>query len=284
MEEQSTLREKMFREMQIRNYSPRTIRNYLSSVSRISQHYKITPDRLTRDQIKNYIQARINAGSFSASSVNQLISALKILFVDVLQLKWDDISIKRARREKRIPVVFSKEEIERLINVTTNLKHKAILCVTYSAGLRKFELLNLRISDIDSDRMQIHIRSGKGKKARYSLLGNRTVEILRQYYHRYKPHDYLFPGQIHSKPLSERTVEVVFKQAMKRANITKPGYFHCLRHSFATHLLEQGTNLKIIQQLMGHKTLKTTSIYLHVTNSEIKKVMSPIDYVVTQEV
>jgi len=132
--------------------------------------------------------------------------------------------------------------------------------------------------------MQIHIRSGKGKKARYSLLGNRTVEILRQYYHRYKPHDYLFPGQIHSKPLSERTVEVVFKQAMKRANITKPGYFHCLRHSFATHLLEQGTNLKIIQQLMGHKTLKTTSIYLHVTNSEIKKVMSPIDYVVTQEV
>ena len=274
----------MFREMQIRNCSPRTIRNYLSSVSRISQHYKITPDRLTRDQIKNYIQARINAGSFSASSVNQLISALKILFVDVLQLKWDDISIKRARREKRIPVVFSKEEIERLINVTTNLKHKAILCVTYSAGLRKFELLNLRISDIDSDRMQIHIRSGKGKKARYSLLGNRTVEILRQYYHRYKPHDYLFPGQIHSKPLSERTVEVVFKQAMKRANITKPGYFHCLRHSFATHLLEQGTNLKIIQQLMGHKTLKTTSIYLHVTNSEIKKVMSPIDYVVTQEV
>ncbi|MEA3287603.1 MAG: site-specific integrase [Candidatus Marinimicrobia bacterium] len=284
MEEQITLREKMFREMQIRNYSPRTIRNYLSSISRISQHYNITPDKLTREQIKSYLQARINAGSFSASSVNQLISALKILFVDVLHLKWDIISVKRARREKRIPVVFSREEMERLISVTKNLKHKAILCVTYSAGLRKFELLNLRIGDIDSDRMQIHIRSGKGKKARYSLLGERTLDILREYYHKYKPHDYLFPGQIHSKPLSERTVEVVFKQAMKGAKITKPAYFHCLRHSFATHLLEQGANLKVIQQLMGHKALKTTSIYLHVTNSETRKVKSPIDYVVSQGV
>jgi len=117
MEEQITLREKMFREMQIRNYSPRTIRNYLSSISRISQHYNITPDMFTRDEIKTYIQARINAGSFSASSVNQLISALKILFVDVLHLKWESISIKRARREKRIPVVFSKKEIERLFIV-----------------------------------------------------------------------------------------------------------------------------------------------------------------------
>lgn len=272
----------MFREMQIRNYSPRTIRSYLSSISRISQHYKITPDKLTRDQIKSYLQARINAGSFSTSSVNQLISAYKILLVDVLNCKWEEISIKRPRTEKRIPVVFSKEEIERLLNVTKNLKHKSIFCVTYSAGLRKSEVLNLRIGDIDSDRMQILIRSGKGKKSRYSLLGKRTLDILRQYYQKYKPHDYLFPGQIHSKPLSERTVEVVFKQAMKRAKITKPGYFHCLRHSFATHLLEQGANLKAIQQLLGHKSLKTTSIYLHVAVCDVMMVKSPIDIAVSQ--
>jgi len=284
MEKQITLREQMFREMQIRNYSPKTIRNYLSSISKISQHYKITPDKLTQDQIKSYIQARINAGNFSASSVNQLISAYKILLVDVLNCKWEEISIKRPRREKRLPIVFSKEEIDRLLDVTKNLKHKAILCVTYSAGLRKSETLNLRIGDIDSDRMQILIRSGKGKKMRYSLLGERTLDILRQYFQRYKPHDYLFPGQIQSKPLSERTVEVVFKQAMKRANITKPAYFHCLRHSFATHLLEQGANLKAIQQLLGHKSLRTTSVYLHVAACDVMMVKSPIDFAISQGV
>jgi len=161
--------------MQIRNYSPRTINNYLASVARISLRYGISPDKLSVDQIKNYLQEKIDAGKFSPAAVNQLISALKILFVDVLGRKWEDFCLKRPRTEQRLPVVFSKEEIERLLDVTRNLKHKAIICVTYSAGLRKAELLNLRIGDIDSDRMQILIRSGKGKKTRYSLLGQRTL-------------------------------------------------------------------------------------------------------------
>jgi site-specific recombinase XerD len=263
--------------MQIRNYSPRTIRSYLTSIARISLRYGISPDKLSVDQIKTYLQERIDAGKFSPSAVNQLISALKILFVDVLGRKWEDFCIKQARREKRLPVVFSKEEIERLLDVTRNLKHKAIICVTYSAGLRKSEMLNLRIGDIDSDRMQILIRSGKGKKTRYSLLGQRTLDLLRDYWKKYRPHDFLFPGQIHSKPLSERTVEIVFKQAMKLAKINKPAYFHCLRHSFATHLLEQGVNLKVIQQLMGHTSLKTTAMYLHVATCDALLVKSPID-------
>ena len=175
------------------------------------------------------------------------------------------------------PVVFSKEEIERMLDVTRNLKHIAILCTTYSAGLRKSEVLNLRIGDIDSDRLQVLIRSGKGRKTRYSILGQRTLDLLRDYWKRYRPHDYLFPGQTHGKPLSERTVEVIFKQAMKQAKINEPAYFHCLRHSFATHLLEQGVNLKIIQQLMGHTSLKTTAMYLHVATCDALLVQSPID-------
>ncbi|TSA38662.1 MAG: hypothetical protein D4R64_02490, partial [Porphyromonadaceae bacterium] len=131
--------------MQIRNYSPRTIHSYLTSIARISLRYGISPDKLTVDQIKSYLQEKIDAGKFSPSAVNQLISALKILFVDVLGRKWEDFCIKQARREKRLPVVFSKEEIERLLDVTRNLKHKAIICMTYSAGLRKSEVLNLRI-------------------------------------------------------------------------------------------------------------------------------------------
>jgi site-specific recombinase XerD len=263
--------------MQIRNYSPRTINNYLASISRISAHYGISPGKLTVEQIKDYLQKRIDAGKFSPSAVNQLVSALKILLVDVLGRKWEEFCIKRPRHEKRLPVVFSKEEIERMLDVTRNLKHKAILCLTYSAGLRLSEVLNLRIGDIDSNRMQILIRSGKGKKTRYSLLGQRTLDLLRDYWKRYRPHDFLFPGQTHGKPLSERTVEVVFKQAMKLAKINKPAYFHCLRHSFATHLLEQGVNLKVIQQLMGHTSLKTTAIYLHVATCDTLLVKSPID-------
>jgi len=267
----------MFREMQIRNYSPRTIRTYLSSIARISIYYRVSPDQLSGAQIKDYLQNRIDTGKFSPAAVNQLISALKILFVDVLGRKWEDFCIKRARREKRLPVVFSKEEIERLLDVTWNLKHKAILCLTYSAGLRLSEVLNLRIGDIDSDRMQVLIRSGKGQKSRYSLLGQRTLDLLREYYRRYRPQGFLFPGQTKGKHLSERTVEVMFKMAMKRAKINKSAYFHCLRHSFATHLLEQGANLKVIQMLMGHNSLKSTAVYLHVATCDTLLVKSPID-------
>lgn len=267
----------MYREMQIRNYSPRTISCYLSSITRISVRYNTPPDKLSIEQIKTYIQERIDSGKFSVASVNQLISAMKLLIVDVLGRKWKEFHIKRPRREKRLPIVFSKEEIERLLEVTKNLKHKTILCLTYSAGLRLSEVRNLRISDIDSDRMQVLIRSGKGKKTRYSLLGKQTLQLLRDYYRRYQPQDYLFPGQIPTRPLSERTIQVIFKNSMKLAGIKKPGYFHCLRHTFATHLLEQGANLRIIQQLMGHTSLKTTSVYLHVATCETALVQSPID-------
>jgi site-specific recombinase XerD len=142
-----------------------------------------------------------------------------------------------------------------------NIKHQAILNITYSAGLRISEVTRLRVSDIDSGRMLIRINQGKGKKDRYTILANSTLDLLRRYYLKYRPKDVLFPGMDPDKPISVRTIQKVFKTAMKKAGIKKDAYFHCLRHSFATHLLEQGTNLRLIQQLMGHTTLKTTSIY-----------------------
>ncbi len=239
--------------------------------------FNASPEHINSEQVKNYLQHLSDTKQVSPSTINQVIGAYKILQVDILGKKWDSIRIKRARPEKRLPVVFSREEVAKIIYVTKNLKHRSIISMTYSAGLRLNEVRNLKLGDIDSDRMQVKISLGKGKKDRYSILAQSSLELLRQYYRKYHPKYYLFPGYDPDRPISERTIEVVFKNAMKKASVQKKGYFHCLRHSFATHLLEQGTNLRVIQQLMGHTTLKTTAIYLHVAMLDAQTVISPGD-------
>jgi len=262
--------------MQTRNYSSRSICTYIHLLGDLEKHFKCSVDEVSVDQVKEFLHCAITERNLSVSYVNQVISAVKILQEDVLGKEWGSIRIKRPRRIRKLPVVLSKEEVKSMIEKTKNLKHKAILAVIYSSGLRISELISLRPSDIDSDRKQIKVL-GKGKKYRYTLLSENILGMLRVYWRAYKPKQYLFEGQRIGQPISRVTVQAVFKKACKRSRINKPASVHSLRHSFATHLLESGTNLKIIQMLLGHSSLRTTSIYLHVTKFDPSAIRSPFD-------
>jgi integrase/recombinase XerD len=262
--------------MQIRNYSPRSIETYVHMLNSLEEYHKSSADEISINQVKDFLQYIIETKKVSVSYINQVISAVKILQQDVLGREWESIRIKRPRRVKMLPIVLSKEEVKSLIDTTRNLKHRAILAVIYSAGLRISELTNLRPSDIDSDRKQIKIL-GKGNKYRYTLLSENTLDMLRMYWRAYRPVRYLFEGQKKGQPVSTSTIQQVFKNACKKSGIIKQASVHSLRHSFATHLLETGVNLKIIQSLLGHSSLRTTSIYLHVTKFDPASIRSPFD-------
>lgn len=191
--------------------------------------------------------------------------------------------IPRAKKEKKLPVVLSPSEVKRIFNATVNIKHKAILMTIYGAGLRVSEAANLKISDIDSSNMQIHIRQGKGKKDRYCMLSPMILNILREYYKYYHPKEWLFQGSTPNKPISSRTIERVFEISKKKSGITKNATVHTLRHSFATHLLESGVDVYHIQQLMGHSSVKTTSIYIHLQRKDVLNIKSPLDTLMSVE-
>jgi integrase/recombinase XerD len=242
----------------------------------LEEYHNTSIDEISIDQVKDFLQYSIGTKSVSVSYINQVISAVKILQKDVLGKEWESIRIKRPRGIKNLPVVLSKEEVKSMIEITGNLKHRAILAVIYSAGLRISEAINLRPSDIDSDRKQIRIL-GKGNKYRYTLLSDNVLSILRMYWKAYRPIKYLFEGHIKGQPVSRSTIQIVFRKAIKKTGIKKQATVHSLRHSFATHLLENGVNLKIIQSLLGHSSLRTTSIYLHVTKFDPASIRSPFD-------
>lgn len=267
----------MYEEMRIRNYSPRTIRTYIVLVSSVSKHFGKSPEHINIAELKSYLFQRVEQDKLSVSTVNQTISAFKILFKDVLDRDWDPVKVKRPRRPKPLPVVFSKQELSLLLNGIKNRKHYCLIALAYAGGLRLSEVINLKFGDIDSDRMQLKVRGGKGYKDRYTLLPKVLLEKLREYYRYYRPKTYLFEGRVVGKAYSEKSAQNVLKQAMERARISKCGSFHTLRHSFATHLLEQGTNIRVIQELLGHRSLRTTSVYLHVSNFDPSQIKSPLD-------
>ena len=273
-----TLREKMLHEMQRRNYSPRTIRTYLSCLTSLSKHYNQSPDQISLDQVKTYLHDAVVNKGCSTVLVNQTISAIKILHQDILKKQWDSLSIVRPKKEKRLPVVLSANEVKAILNAPVNIKHKSILTLGYSAGLRIGEVINLKVEHIDSQRMQIRVVGGKGRKDRHTLLSSSTLELLRAYYKRYRPKQWLFEGQGSAMAqYSMTSIRNILKRARTKAGINKAVTYHTLRHCFATHLLEQGTSLHIIQRLLGHAHIGTTSTYLHVQQYSLEKVVSPMD-------
>jgi integrase/recombinase XerD len=270
--------EQLIYEMELRNYSSRTIRTYSALLSKVEKIFNLPLDNVSVHQFKEFLHYRITIEEISVAMVNQYISAFKILQVDVLKRDWEQIRIKRPRREKKLPVVLSIDEVEKLIAVTQNVKHKAILMLAYSSGLRRQELQLIKPSAIDSSRMQVHVVQGKGKKDRYTILSAKTLDILRLYYKYTRPSTFLFEAYgKKGKPLSDSTLACIVKKNASKAGIKKQVSFHTLRHCFATHLLEKGVNLRLIQQFMGHVSLKTTSGYLHLININPSSIVSPLD-------
>jgi len=274
----SMLIERMVREMQFRNYSEHTIGSYTASMSKVQNFYSLPVDKISVQQFKDFLHHRIMVDKISVSLINQSISAYKIMQVDILRRKWEPVRIKRPRREKKLPVVLSQGEIALMISLTRNIKHKALIALAYSSGLRRQETRTLKPGDIDSSGMRIHVVAGKGKKDRYTLLSKKSLELLRVYYKIEHPEKYLFePSGKKGKPLGDGTINNIAKIAASRAGIKKKISFHTLRHCFATHLLEQGVNLRLIQQFMGHSSIKTTAMYLHIANINPGSITSPLD-------
>ncbi|MCC5910029.1 MAG: site-specific integrase [Clostridiaceae bacterium] len=276
----SELRKNMERDLQIKGYSTSTQDAYLKYVQAYAKYFNKSPDQLGVEEIKEYLHYLITVKKVSHSYVKTVYSALKFFYEVTLQREWSMKEIPRSKKPKKLPVVLSKPELNDLFNAVTNLKHRAILVTIYAAGLRISEAVNLKVSDIDSKNMQIRVVQGKGQKDRYTLLSSKNVEILRDYWKYHHPTDWLFPGNSMDKPISTRTIQKVFKTAKNKAGIKKEATVHTLRHSFATHLVEAGTSIYHIQQLMGHTSPKTTSVYIHISRKDILQVRSPFDSMV----
>jgi len=260
-----------------KRYSPNTINTYSEALKSFLTfcNTKAIKD-ITNEDVILYNNDYILKHNLSSSYQNQIVNAIKLYFKIVKETAIDIDKIHRPKREKTLPNVLSKEEVLKIIDSTENLKHKTLLALIYSAGLRISEALNMRPKDIDSVRMLIHVKNAKGKKDRYTLLSEKVLQLLREYYTIYKPKDYLFEGQFGGM-YSSRSAQVILKQVAEKAGIKKTITLHTLRHSFATHLLESGTDLRYIQDLLGHSSPKTTMIYTHVTNDSLKKIKNPFD-------
>ena len=259
-----------------KRYSENTQRIYCNYFKDFSNHFiNENLEELNAEQINKYILNLIQLKNISISQQNQRINAIKFFYEKVLGKNKQYYDLHRPNKEQKLPKVLSKNEVKRILNSCGNIKHHCILMLIYSAGLRRSELIDLKVSDIDSERMLINIIGAKGKKDRVSLLSENVLQLLRRYYKAYKPKKYLFEGAKGDK-YSSTSVAKILKNAAQKAGIQKNITPHILRHSFATHLLEQGTDLRYIQELLGHNSSKTTEIYTHVSKKVIGNINNPI--------
>lgn len=260
----------------VKRYSPSTFKVYSHCFQYYLKHFSENIDALSEKDIENYL-LNVIVPKYGKSTQNQHINAIKFYYEQVLKLPRTKYIIERPRKDFKVPVVLDRFEAEALLNQLTNKKHFCIIALLYSCGLRIGELLNLKIQDIDSKRMLIQIKCSKGNKDRLIPLPKSILQLLREYYRIYQPKAYLFEG-VDGQKYSPSSVRKIIKRAAKKAKINKDLCAHTLRHSYATHLLESGTDLRLIQKLLGHSNIKTTEIYTHVSNSQLKKVTSPFDY------
>ena len=267
----------MDREIRIRGFSENTRRSYLGSMRSFVRHFMRAPDELGVEHVKAYQLYLTKERRVAWSTFNLQVCAIRFFYQRVLEVDWSVEQIPYQRTGKRLPVVLSKEEVVSLLGAVTNLKHRAILMTLYSAGLRSGEVVHLRIRDIDSARMMIRVEQGKGRRDRYVMLSTELLAVLRSYWLEQRPSGWLFPGRDPRRSLSRGSVEKIFAQARERAGIEKRITPHSLRHSFATHLLERGVNIRVIQRLLGHRSLRSTEIYTHVAETYVRDTQSPLD-------
>jgi integrase/recombinase XerD len=279
----TALRQKMIEDLQLRNYSTSTVESYVRHVAEFAKHFGQSPDRLGPEQVRQYQLYLIHQKQVSWSYFNQTVCALRFFYQITLGRRWMIEHLPYSKAEKRLPLVLSQAEVTAVLNAKTNLKHRAILSTIYAAGLRVSEVAHLRVADIDSKRELIRVQQGKGRKDRLVMLSPTLLNLLREYWTAYRPSLWLFPGDDQQLPISRLTIYRICQQAGKAAGISKHVTPHVLRHSFATHLLEAGTDLRTIQLLMGHCNLKTTALYLHVSTLALRSTASPLDLLPDQK-
>jgi site-specific recombinase XerD len=267
----------MLEELQRRNYSESTTVCYLRQITELARYFRRSPDQLGPEEIKQFQLYLVQEKKVSWATYIQTTAALRFLYVTALGRAYMTEKIPYPKRPKHLPTVLSREEIIRLLNAARSLKHRALLMALYSAGLRVSEVCRLTVDDIDSSRMVLHVRQGKGNKDRDIMLSPILLETLRQYWKRSRPKRWLFPGYGPDKPMTTKSVFLMVRSVAARAKITKTVSPHTLRHSFATHLLESGTDIRSIQLLLGHSDVSTTIIYLQVSQQHIRKITSPLD-------
>ena len=270
----------MLEELQRRNFSPTTIRSYLYAVERFARHFKCRPDRLNHTHLRSYQAHLLRTGQLQPKTVRLHVSALRFFFVKTLRRRYllDDTPYPKA--PQRLPSILSVEEMARLIEAADGLYHRTMLMVLYSTGMRSAELLQLHVADIDSRRMLIHIRHGKGGRDRYVPLSSTLLATLRVYYRWMRPQTWLFPGTVHNwradKPITKRVLWNAVVIAAERAGLRKRISPHLIRHSYATHLLESGADLRTIQLLLGHVEVRHTVLYLHLSQKHLQAVANPL--------
>ena len=270
------LRQRFIDDLRLKNFSDDTIKVYVHAVKKFALFLGRSPDESTAEDVRAFMIHQLDRG-LSRSYCVILRNALRHLFVDTLGRTDELKAVPRPKREQRLPVVLSRQEVQRLFAVVENIKHRALFMVAYDAGLRLSEVLNLRIEDIDSQRMVIRICQGKGKQDRYGRLSKGLLKLLREYWRVCRPESFLFPGASLHKRYDISTPGQILKKLCRKAGISKCVSMHTLRHSFATHLLEAGTNLRVIQQLLGHSNIQTTCLYTHISIEGLREAPSPME-------
>jgi integrase/recombinase XerD len=270
------LRQRLIDDLRLRNYARRTITTYVAAVARFARYFQQSPDQLHAPHVRQY-QLHLLQQHASWSRFNQTVAALRFLYAVTLQRPDLVTMIPYGKKPKTIPAVLSRDEVRRLLQAVTEPRYRLLLQTAYAAGLRVSEVVALQVGDIDSQRMLLHIRVAKGHKDRLVPLSAFLLQQLRDYWRRYRPQRWLFPGQTPDAPLSIGQVQRLCRQAVRAAGITKKASMHTLRHSYATHLLESGTDLATLQKLLGHNQLSTTLRYTHIQEPHLQQIRSPLD-------
>ena len=274
--------EDLRKELVSRKYSYKTVKAYLYFTRDSIDFICKSPSEINDNDIKEYPFHLAENKRFTASTLNQAINALKFYYGTMLRKKFV-YEVERPKKDKKLPVVLSKEEVAKILDSVDNIKHRTILMLVYSAGLRVGEVVKLKPGDIDGNRMLVFIKGAKGRKDRYTLLSEVTLKSLREYWKEYRPTKWLFPGPDKERHITIRTAQRIFETACERAGVKKEVTIHSLRHSFATHLLENGIDLRYIQELLGHKSSKTTEIYTHVSSKDFMRIRNPLDQMLEEK-
>ena len=273
----TALRQRMLEDLQLRNYSPQTIEAYLRGVAQFAKYFRASPEQLGPEHVRQYQLYLVHQKHASWSLVIQTVSALRFFYTITLGQPSMIAYIPQPKRPLTLPTILSQAEVAALLQAPRRLKTRAMLTTIYAAGLRVSELCHLQVTDVDSSRMVLRIQQGKGQQDRYVMLSPRLLTLLRQYWQRDKPRTWLFPGPKPLQPLARNTVYRLCREAGVKAGLRKPVHPHALRHAFASHLLEAGVDLRRLQLLLGHQSLRTTSRYLHVTPQALATIPSPLD-------